>query len=171
MKLKYILPLLLLLPVFSACNQSDDVIEIFTGKTWKLTNIFDSKGHVCIDEYFLTVSPDVKQESFKKWNQKGNLTINFTGVEVDDGITGTYNGRAINSTISGNWQADGKNNSFFTSGQAEPGSGEDILGKVYIKALINAYKYQGDTAGNLTIYFEDKERKDKRYLLFHESNE
>lgn len=31
-----IVGLLLLLPLFSGCNDSDDVAAIFTGKTWKL---------------------------------------------------------------------------------------------------------------------------------------
>ena len=32
-----VLGLLLLLPMFSGCNDTDDVARIFTGKTWKLT--------------------------------------------------------------------------------------------------------------------------------------
>ena len=32
-----VLGLLLLLPMFSGCNDTDDVAGIFTGKTWKLT--------------------------------------------------------------------------------------------------------------------------------------
>ena len=34
-----VLGLLLLLPMFSGCNDTDDVAGIFTGKTWKLTYI------------------------------------------------------------------------------------------------------------------------------------
>ena len=34
-----IVGLLLLLPLFSGCNDSDDVAAIFTGKTWKLAYI------------------------------------------------------------------------------------------------------------------------------------
>ena len=34
-----IIGLLLLLPLFSGCNDSDDVAAIFTGKTWKLNYI------------------------------------------------------------------------------------------------------------------------------------
>lgn len=34
-----IVGLLLLLPLFSGCNDSDDVAAIFTGKTWKLNYI------------------------------------------------------------------------------------------------------------------------------------
>ncbi|KAB6304116.1 DUF4847 domain-containing protein, partial [Bacteroides xylanisolvens] len=41
-----IVGLLLLLPLFSGCNDSDDLQGIFTGKTWKLTyiNLKDKGG-------------------------------------------------------------------------------------------------------------------------------
>lgn len=40
-----VLGLLLLLPMFSGCNDTDDVAGIFTGKTWKLTYITKANGH------------------------------------------------------------------------------------------------------------------------------
>ena len=40
-----ILGLLLLLPLFTGCNDSDDVAAIFTGKTWKLNYITVDGGH------------------------------------------------------------------------------------------------------------------------------
>lgn len=40
-----IIGLLLLLPLFSGCNDSDDVAAIFTGKTWKLNYITVDGGH------------------------------------------------------------------------------------------------------------------------------
>jgi len=164
MKLKYIALLLLMLPVFSACNQEDDVIDIFTGKRWKLNFIVDSKNKNCIDSYFTGVSAEVKQASMDKMENLGNFVIDFTGVEVDGEAIGTYSGRATNTTISGNWQANGKSNAFSTD-QGDPSNNEDLLGKVFIKAFKTAYKYEGDTAGNLTIYFEDEDRKDKRALI------
>jgi len=39
-----VLGLLLLLPMFSGCNDTDDVAGIFTGKTWKLTYITKANG-------------------------------------------------------------------------------------------------------------------------------
>ena len=170
MKLKYITLLLLMLPVLSACNQEDDVIDIFTGKRWKLNFIIDAKDKICTDSYFTNVSAEVKEASMKKMADKGNFIIDFTGVEVDGEVIGTYSGRATNTTISGNWQANGKNNSFSTD-QGGPSGNEDLLGKVFINGLATAYKYEGDTAGNLTIYFEDKERKDKRALVFFVVNQ
>jgi len=166
MKLKYILLLFLLLPTLSACDQTDDVLDIFTGKTWKLTNIFDSKGRVCIDDYFIGVSEKVKEESIKLWDKKDNFTLGFTGVEADGKAKGEYIGRGAHTTFSGKWEADGKSNAFSTN-QGDPSGSEDLLAKVFINAIKNAYKYQGDTNGNLTIYFkEEKSNKDKYLLLY-----
>ena len=41
MKLKHYIYMLLVtaLPVLCGCNNEDDVVEIFTGKTWKLSKI------------------------------------------------------------------------------------------------------------------------------------
>ena len=43
-----IVGLLLLLPLFSGCNDSDDVAAIFTGKTWKLNYITVDGGLRCL---------------------------------------------------------------------------------------------------------------------------
>lgn len=173
MKLKYILPLLILLPILSACNQSDDVIEIFTKNKWKLTGVFYDKGNKgndpewCMD--YWNDNQAAWEASNKIFKKDDTFIIVFSGVEDGDEVIGSYNGYAANSSIKGNWKANGKNNSFSTSGQAAPGGNEDILGKAYINALINADKYEGDV-NNLRIYFEDPQKKDRRYLMFHAAN-
>lgn len=43
-----VLGLLLLLPMFSGCNDTDDVAGIFTGKTWKLTYITSKIAIKCL---------------------------------------------------------------------------------------------------------------------------
>ena len=43
-----VLGLLLLLPMFSGCNDTDDVAGIFTGKTWKLTYITVKDSIKCL---------------------------------------------------------------------------------------------------------------------------
>jgi len=154
-----------MLPVLSACNQTDDVIDIFTGKTWKLTSIFYDKGNkddVCMDYW---ANDAAYQASVKLLNTSGNFTINFTGAEMDGDVTGTYSGRSAGSAISGQWQANGKNN-YFNISNATGGSGGDVLGQAYIDGLANADKYDGDTNGNLRIYFKDKAGT-RRFLLFH----
>ncbi|MDR0746014.1 MAG: DUF4847 domain-containing protein [Mediterranea sp.] len=165
MKSKYIISLLLVLPVLGACNQTDDVIKIFTGKTWKLNFVNDSKGD-CTKGYFLAEAQ--WERSMKLLSEKGNFVITFTGAEIDGEVIGAYGGRAAGTPISGKWKANGENNAFRISGQAAPGNNEDVLGRVFINALINAYKYEGDTAGNLRIYF--KEGNVDKYLLLYANN-
>ena len=80
-----VLGLLLLLPMFSGCNDTDDVAGIFTGKTWKLT--------------YITV----------------RYVITFNGMEESNIITGTLSGTVITSTFTGSWSANGKDNQFNAS--------------------------------------------------------
>lgn len=168
MKLRYILSLLLLLPVLSACDQTDDVIEIFTGKTWKLTGIYYKGGgnDWCMDYWSNQSDKDASDKLFEK---AGNFTIRFTGVENGDEALGEYEGYVTNSAIKGKWTANGKNNSFGITGQGDPSGSEDILGKAFINGLIKADKYEGDI-NNLRIYFEDKDKKDRRFLMFYVVN-
>lgn len=170
MKLKYIALLLLTLPVLSACDQEDDVIEIFEGKTWKLTNVFFAKGgnNVCWDYWKDEEAYNASEELRQK---KGNFVINFTGAEINGNVTGEYHGNAVSTTISGKWEANGKNNTFKAQSDQQPGNNMNILERVYINGLINAYKYEGDTNGNLRIFFKDPDKKDNRFLLFHINNE
>lgn len=57
-----ILGLLLLLPLFTGCNDSDDVAAIFTGKTWKLNYITVDGGH----DSFLFGKMKLKKQRFMK---------------------------------------------------------------------------------------------------------
>ena len=50
-----VLGLLLLLPMFSGCNDTDDVAGIFTGKTWKLTYITKANVFVALLAFVLLV--------------------------------------------------------------------------------------------------------------------
>lgn len=172
MKYKSIILILSLLFVTSACDQSDDVIAIFaTQGNWKLTSVFYDNGKgtdVCIDYW----NNDIESESYKASMEQlkvgANFVLSFSGAEVEHEGIGTYTGRASRNPISGSWTANGKTGALSITNQAAPASNEDILGKVFVNALINAYKYEGDTNGNLRIYFLDKERaNNKRFLLFH----
>lgn len=64
-----IIGLLLLLPLFSGCNDSDDVAAIFTGKTWKLNYITVDGGHEMFD--FLEKMKRKRRKvwmNLKKWH-------------------------------------------------------------------------------------------------------
>ena len=67
-----IVGLLLLLPLFSGCNDSDDVAAIFTGKTWKLTYITLKDGNKMID---LWEEMKKAKASYENWKQKAILPL------------------------------------------------------------------------------------------------
>lgn len=161
MKLIKILPFLFALLLLGGCSKSDDVLDIFTQGTWKLTNIFDKPGNP--HDYW--PSEEAHKASMALLEQPANFTITFTGAPMEDAIEGTYNGRSAKTGISGKWTANGKNNHFETIGQADPSPNEDVFGKAYINGLRNAYKYEGDTSGNLIIYFKDGDFV--RFMMFH----
>ena len=97
-----VLGLLLLLPMFSGCNDTDDVAGIFTGKTWKLTYITVKDSH----------------QMFNFWgndNETGRYVITFNGMEESNIIIGTLSGTVITSTFTGSWSANGKDNQFNAS--------------------------------------------------------
>lgn len=94
-----IVGLLLLLPLFSGCNDSDDLQGIFTGKTWKLTyiNLKDKGGWM----------NGFSEKSIKILNEnQESYTITFTGTEEDNRISnGAVKGRIITADLTGTWSA------------------------------------------------------------------
>ncbi|KAA6350574.1 hypothetical protein EZS27_002057 [termite gut metagenome] len=150
---------------FASCNQTDDLNGIFTGKTWKLTEIRYGNGDFCRD--YWTTSGGFNNEAFdasyKLIEVRDCFTVMFSGMEIDGKVNGQYTGRATNITLSGNWYADGKSKTFQTSKQNTEND-SDVLGRAFANAIRNAESYSGDY-NNLTIYF--KEGQVKKYLLMH----
>lgn len=101
-----VLGLLLLLPMFSGCNDTDDVAGIFTGKTWKLTYITKANGHGWYK------FADVDDSNIMEYaDGKKTFMLVFSGTVEDDIIQGTFTGSgAINTN--GTWSANGKNQEF-----------------------------------------------------------
>lgn len=144
MKLKYLLSILLVLPLLCSC-QEDNVEEIFVGSgTWNVGNFyvggkwekFDNDGARAIYQ---------KNEDLKALNQ---MTVIFH----DDG---TLSGTLINGgTFSAKWGANGKDRSIWVSNMKTSitPSGKS---KELIDALTNAAFYKGDT-NYLKIAPEDK---------------
>ena len=144
MKLKYLLSILLVLPLMCSC-QEDNVEEIFVGSgTWNVGNFyvggkwekFDNDGARAIYQ---------KNEDLKALNQ---MTVIFH----DDG---TLSGTLSNGgTFSAKWGANGKDRSIWVSNMKTSitPSGKS---KELIDALTNAAFYKGDT-NYLKIAPEDK---------------
>ena len=109
-----------------ACNNEDDVMEIFNNKTWKLVRIATEKGK---EQFYQGLwSNESKEEIDRELNTfgaKGNYTLNFNCAEVNGEVTGTVNGTE-----------------------------SDKLAKVFINGIQNVFKYEGDIH-NITLYFKD----------------
>ena len=153
-----IVGLLLLLPLFSGCNDSDDLQGIFTGKTWKLTyiNLKDKGGWM----------NGFSEKSIKILNEnQESYTITFTGTEEDNRISnGAVKGRIITADLTGTWSANGKNNEFHAS--VTNVNENDDLAKEFIKGLNNASAYIGDDNG-LFLYYNPAGSQQTYVLAFH----
>ena len=106
-----ILGLLLLLPLFTGCNDSDDVAAIFTGKTWKLNYITVDGGH---DMFPFWENEAQKTKIYDELNKNGTYNVIFEGTVEGDIIKGNIKGTVITTTgnFEGTWSANGKNNKF-----------------------------------------------------------
>ena len=153
-----IVGLLLLLPLFSGCNDSADLQGIFTGKTWKLTyiNLEDKGGWM----------NGFSEKSIKILNEnQESYTITFTGTEEDNRISnGAVKGRIITADLTGTWSANGKNNEFHAS--VTNVNENDDLAKEFIKGLNNASSYIGDDNG-LFLYYNPAGSQQTYVLAFH----
>ncbi len=152
----YLLLLLALLPIVSGCNNEDDVIEIFTKNTWKLSRLTTKDSSARFLSNLWNNEKDYNA-SMSALNQENNFTINFAGTELNGEIMGTaLDGRGIKATFTGTWSVDGKNKKMAISLKVN-GSETDPLAKEFINGLQKVYKYEGDS-NSLTLYFDDGKR-------------
>lgn len=149
--------LCLLFPLWAllgGCNNEDDLIEIFTGKTWKLARLTTegSKAPFLAD---LWSGDKEYQNSINALQQENTFTLTFEGNEVNGELMGTRVAiRGVRVNIpEATWTADGKNQSLTISGKANT-TESDPLAKEFIKGVLNVYKYEGDS-GTLTLYYKD----------------
>ncbi|MEL5893649.1 DUF4847 family protein [Bacteroides sp. GD17] len=150
--ISYLLFVFALLPVLSGCDNEDDVIEIFTGKTWKLSRL-TTEGSSAPFYSGLWSSDEAMNASLKAFDVAANFTLVFQGSELDGQLLGTkFNAQGIKESLEGTWNIDGKSLTF--SEMKTDGSENDPLGKAFINGLQNVYKYEGDT-NSLTLYFKD----------------
>lgn len=91
----HLLLMLALIPVFSGCNTEDDLIRIFTGKTWKMSRItIEGKEN----EQFGAIVWDSEaayNQSIELLKAENNFTVVFEGIEVNGELSGnnvTVNG-------------------------------------------------------------------------------
>ena len=73
-----------LLPLLSGCDNEDDVIGIFTGKTWKLSRLTNKGSNAQFyPNLWNNNEEEMKKSLDKLYNQKSTFTLNFEGTELD----------------------------------------------------------------------------------------
>lgn len=151
----------LFVPVLSACEQEDDVIDIFTGKTWYMTYIAVEGQNKMYD--FWQGDQDVREKSFKTI-AGDNYTLVFEGAEVNGTAGGTFTGKATSASVNGDWNANGDNRELKITIKSGGGTDTDkYLGKAFMDGLKSAFKYGGDNK-NLYIYY--KEGQTVKFISF-----
>lgn len=143
--------LLLLLPLFAGCNDTDDVAAIFTGKTWKLNYITVDGGH---EMFAFWENEQEKMKIMDELNKPGTYRLVFDGIAEGDVINGNIIGSVTaTSSLEGKWSANGKNNNFHTSLITIKGSyGNDKLAKNFLEGLKTATSYEGDNNNLYLLY-------------------
>ena len=160
-KLTYLL-LLLLLPLLGGCDTEDNVLEIFTGKTWKLTYIALEGQHQMFD--FWNEDTDAARRSLQLLEQGSTFIIEFNGSETADYVGGDFEAQAVNRSITGNWAANGASRELILNNLRTSGNDSDILAQAFLTGLKNAVRYSGDSQ-YLYIYYEDGQTT--KYMAFH----
>lgn len=140
--------------LLAGCNNEDDVLEIFTGKTWKLTRI-TTEGSSNRFLPGLWDNENSYNNSIEKLNIENNYVLVFYGnPQSSEYIASTFNANGINATITnGTWKADGASKNLTLNGKIS-GTESDPLAKEFMKALLLVYKYEGDNR-TLTLYYKD----------------
>ena len=79
-----------LLPLLSGCDNEDDVIGIFTGKTWKLSRLTNKGSNAQFyPNLWNNNEEEMKKSLDKLYNQKNTFTLNFERTELDGEQMGT----------------------------------------------------------------------------------
>ncbi len=159
--------LFLLLPLFSGCNDSDDVAAIFTGKTWILNYITVDGGH---EMFGFWENKEQEKASMEELKKNGTYNIVFDGTVDGDVINGNIKGSVIaNSTFEGKWSANAKNNNFNATVTTAGNYGNDRLARNFIEGLNTATSYEGDS-NNLYLLYKPASGKQTFRMVFRAVN-
>jgi hypothetical protein len=149
-----------------SCGTTDDVVGIFTGKTWKLTVITAEDSDKQYPFWDGGVSGPAFEKSMDLLAKAGNFTITFTGAALEEGITsGAFSGRGVATSFSGKWRVDDASRTLQMGVDPPVGTESDVFAKAFITGLLNAKRYEGDF-NNLYIYYKE-ENKPAMCLWFH----
>lgn len=138
---------------FGACNDEDNVMEIFNGKTWKLSRLTteDSKRQFYEGLWISGKEEEASRDALKN---KEYFTLNFNLAQVNQETTGTAEVQGIGASINdASVTINGKTHALAISGKMN-GSETDKLARAFINGLLTVFKYEGDSK-SLTLYFKD----------------
>lgn len=172
MKTKNSLLLLLVIFTLASCNDSDDVIAIFTGKTWKLNAIYHSGRED--RSYWIdkdgNPNAEAFEESLKKKKETGTFTVRFDGAQEGDLIIGTFSGVGYNATFTGEWSCNADNRQINIRSFTPNGSDSDVLAKAFVNAMQNVISYRSNSDIN-NLHLDFKEKELTKYMSFTVSHE
>ena len=154
--------MLILLPLLGGCDEEDDVMEIFTGKTWKLTYIALEGQHQMFN--FWNNDTNAAKRSMQLLEQESSFTVEFNGSELTEYVGGDFKALAVNCSLEGNWAANGASRELRLIDIRTSGNDTDVLARAFRTGLTNAIRYSGDSQ-NLYIYYEDGQIT--KYMAFH----
>ena len=109
---------------FVACNDEDD-IDIFVGRTWKVSNLFGASNR-----------PVLNEEQAKTIAKEGAFFLKFENRTA-------FTGRTLNQSFSGTWSVDLKKRTISLRFR-DTGNPSDAISKMVINALKNTVSYDGD---------------------------
>ena len=153
---------LTLLLSMSACNNEDDVLAIFTGKTWRVTY-----NPQMMEQTIFNGNTETITNTLNILNKGSNFTISFDGSEIDGAVGGTFTATGTNVTFTGEWSADGKSREMTLAIRTPQNYAtirdNNVLGNELLDCLRNITHYEGDS-NNLYLYYEGG---DIEFMPFH----
>lgn len=109
---------------FVACNDEDD-IDIFVGRTWKVSNLYGGSN-----------LPVLSEEQAKTVAKDGAFYLKFEN-------STTFTGRTLDKDFSGTWSVDLKKRTISLRFR-DKGNPTDAISKMVIQAIEKAVAYEGD---------------------------
>ena len=128
----------LLCVTFMACNQEDNVNEIFAaGQTWHWSSSYDTSDWEDDNKATETLDRNDKQY-INSSERQGVFIIQFS----DDG---TVEGKGESFSFNGNWSANGKDNSFYINVKTNSNPNAGSRDAKFFNEIKSAKFYRGDS--------------------------
>ncbi|MDR1004254.1 MAG: DUF4847 domain-containing protein [Prevotellaceae bacterium] len=140
-----------LLVTMGGCSPSDDVIDIFTGKRWKMTFIALEGNYKQYD--FWNRDDDARTASMKLLASDNTFVLTFEGASLNGVVNGGIGGKGVLATLGADshWSVT-EGSRAITLSVSFTGSETDALAKAFVNGLQHCFRYEGDN-DNLYLYY------------------